>query len=70
MRMHFNDLFNIQNGAIVPKFPIRIGGATMGTGVSFGSGVSFGGVNLSQHTNSFFDVSNKDGIHVIDGIFK
>ncbi len=32
-------------------------------------GVSFGGVNLSEHTNSYFDVETETGVHVIKGIF-
>ena len=68
MRMHFNELFTINNGAISPRFPVSIGGVTMGQGVSFGNGVSFGGVDLSQHTNSYFNVEIQNGVHVILGI--
>lgn len=70
MRMHFSELFNIQNGAIVPRFPISIGGVTMTPGVSFGGGVSFSGVDLSQHTNSYFNVEVQNGVHVIKGIYQ
>ena len=69
MRMHFSELFDIQGGAIVPRFPINIGGVIMTPGVSFGSGVSFSGIDLSQHTNSDFDVEVQDGVHIIKGIF-
>lgn len=69
MRKHFSDLFDIQNGAIVPRFPVSIGGITMTPGVSFGSGVSFSGIDLSQHTNSYFDVEIINGVHVIQGIY-
>jgi len=69
MRMHFDQLFVIQNGAISPRFSITLGGVTMGQGVSFGNGVSFGGVNLAQHTNSYFEVDVQNGVHVIKGIY-
>lgn len=70
MRMHFDTLFDIQNGAIVPRFQISIGGVTMNSGVSFGRGVSFSGVDLSQHTNSYFEVEVQNGVHIIKGIIQ
>lgn len=70
MRMHFDELFSIQNGAIVPKFPISIGGVTITPGVSFGYGVFFGGVEIAQHSKSYFDVDLNNGMHLINGIYK
>ena len=69
MKMHFNDLFIIQNGMITPKVTIQINGTTMGQGVGFGSGVSFDGVDLSQYTNSYFQVEIQNSLYIIKGIY-
>lgn len=71
MRLHFNDLFSNNNGSISPKAVIQIGGIIMSPGVSFGSGVSMGGINLSEHTNSYFEVEvdHQRGVNVITQIY-
>ena len=69
MRVNFNQLFSIANGAISPKTTIQIGGVTMGPGVSFGGGVSMGGVDLSQHVGKDFEVEEQNGVYVITSIY-
>ncbi len=70
MKMHFNELFEIKDGRICPKFSISFGGVTMSPGVAFGAGVSTSGVDLFKHTDSYFYVEVKKGVHVIKEIYK
>ena len=65
MKMHFNELFVIQNGMISPRFNININGVIMSPGVSFGKGVSMGGVDLSHYSGSYFNVEIQNGIYII-----
>lgn len=69
MRKHFNELFSIQNGMITPRFQVQLGGVILGTGASFGPGALISGINLFDHTNSYFDVNIQNGIYVINGIY-
>ncbi len=70
MRINFNQLFEIKNGMISPKFQVQINGTTMSPGVSFGNGVSFGGIDLSQYINMDFDIEIQNGVYIIIGVFK
>jgi hypothetical protein len=61
VRVKYDQVFTINtNNTITPKLPVRIGGVTMGPGVSFGTGVFIGGVNL-------FDYRGKDMEGYVDG---
>jgi hypothetical protein len=61
VRVKYDQVFTINvNNTITPKLPVRIGGVTMGPGVSFGTGVFIGGVNL-------FDYKGKDMEGYVDG---
>ena len=69
MRMSFHQLFQQNpNGLMSPLVPVRVGGFTMGPGVSFGGGVGIGGVNLTQLVGQDFDVDVEDGVHVLKGV--
>lgn len=68
-RYKFSDVFNVGNGSISPRIPVRIGGVTMGPGVSFGGGVSFSGVDLSQHVNKDIAGFVENGVFIIKGFY-
>jgi len=62
----YEQVFNINsNKTISPRIPVRIGGVTMGPGVSFGSGVAIGGVNLFDFINRNIQGYIDNGIFVI-----
>lgn len=70
MRIHFNELFIVQNGAVTPRVVVRIGGVQMGPGVAFGSGVFFGGVDLTQYIGKYLEaVQASDGVWEITGFY-
>jgi hypothetical protein len=69
MKVHFDDLFSIQNGMVTPKVQIHINGVNMGPGASFGSDVAFGGVELAKLVGQYLDVDVQNGIHIINGIY-
>jgi hypothetical protein len=70
MKVHFDELFTVNNGAVSPKTTIHINGITMTPSVSFGSGVSFGGTDLTQFIGKFIDVEQMtDGVYNIKGVY-
>lgn len=65
----YDQVFTINaNHTITPKIPVRIGGVTMGTGVSFGAGVSIGGVNLFDYRGRNLEGYVDNGMFVINKI--
>lgn len=71
MRVRFNEVFEIINGAITPKTTVTIGGITMTPGVSFGGGVSFSGVELSKYIGKDLEIEKKeDGSIEIKGTYE
>lgn len=69
MKVHFDELFTVQNGMIKPKTPVKINGVKMSPGVSIGRGVSFGGVDLTQYIDKYLEVEKLDnGVSVIKGV--
>lgn len=70
MKVHFNELFSVENGMVQPKTPVHINGITMSPGVSFGGGVSLGGVDLTQFINKYIEVEKMaDGVYDIKGFY-
>jgi len=70
MRYNFYDVFEeSSNGMLKPKRPVRIGGVTMGTGVSFGPGASFAGINIFQMKGIDIEANEENGMLVIGGFF-
>ena len=70
MKVHFTEVFNVNSNGISPRIPVKIGGISMGPGVTFGGGVSFGNVNLGQHINHYLEVEKMlDGVIEIKGIY-
>jgi len=70
MRVHFSDLFTVQNGAVQPKTAVHINGITMSPGVSIVGGVSIGGVDLTQYIGKFLEVDKTpEGVYVIKGVY-
>ncbi len=69
-RYRFYDVFNVENGRISPRIPVRIGGVTMGPGVSFGGGVSFSGVDLAQHIDKDIAGYVENGVFIINGFYQ
>jgi hypothetical protein len=67
MRVPFHQIFQISNGAIMPRTQVLINGVTMSPGVMFGAGVMFGGVDLSQLVNRDLEVEFTNGVTVIKG---
>lgn len=70
MKVHFNDMFTVQDGMVSPKVVVSIGGATMSPSVSFGGGVSFGGVDLTQYIGKYLEVTVANNIHTITGLYQ
>ena len=70
MKLHFDELFTVQDGMVQPKIPVHINGITMSPGVSFGGGVSFDGVDLTQYIGKHLEVDKlPDGIYNITGFY-
>lgn len=69
-RYRFNDVFNLEKGRISPRIPIRIGGITMGPGISFERGVSFSGVDLSQVVGKDISGYVENGVFIIKGFYR
>ncbi len=71
MRVAFNTIFQSNpNGSFTPKTAVRIGGVTMGTGVSFSPGVAFSGVDIAKYAGHDLDVDREpDGTVVIKAVF-
>lgn len=69
MRVHFDDIFAIQNGMVTPRVTVHINGITMGPGVSFGGGVAFGGVDLTQFVGKYLEVDVENRVYVIKGFY-
>lgn len=69
-RYRFHDVFHVDNGRISPRIPIRIGGVTMGPGISFGGGVSFSGIDLSQYLGKDIAGYIENGVFIIKGFYQ
>lgn len=68
MRVPYSEVFNIQNGAASPRMAVRIGGVTMGPGVSFGGGVQMGGLDMAKMAGRDLEVvQSADGVVEIKG---
>lgn len=65
MRVRFDEVFEIKNGAISPKHVVNLGGVQMGPGVSFGGGVSFGNVNIAEHVGKDLEVEQDKATGVV-----
>jgi len=71
MRIKFSQVFAKKpDGSITPIRPIRIGGVSLGPGVSFSKGVSFAGVDISQYEDSDIEADEEDGVLIIRGFYK
>lgn len=71
MRVRFDEVFHSKpDGSFTPRVPVKIGGVTMGPGVSFTPGVSFSGVDIAKYAGHDLDVEKlPDGTIEIIGIF-
>lgn len=73
MRMHFDELFVLQNNMMSPRpgIVVSIAGATMqhGAWMNAGGGVIIGGVDLSQIVGRYLEVTVQNGVHVITGAY-
>jgi translation elongation factor EF-1alpha len=70
MRVPFSDVFEINpNGSVSPRTRVRIGGVTMGSGVSFGRGAFFGGVELASYIEHDLEIEYEGDIVVIKGAY-
>jgi hypothetical protein len=73
MRIHFDELFIIQNNMLTPRqgITVQIGGVTMNHGawMNAGGGVIIGGVDMSQLVGRYLQAEQQNGVHVITGIF-
>lgn len=70
MKVPFNTVFQDNgNGSYTPKGTIRVGGVTMGTGVTFTKGVSFSGFNIAQYAGHELEIKkHQDGLIEIIGV--
>lgn len=71
MRVSFDEVFETRpNGAITPRGTVRIGGVTMGPGVSFTRGVVFSGVDIANYEGHDLEVEQQDdGTVAINGVY-
>ena len=71
MKVHFDELFTVNNGSVNPKTQIHINGITMSPGVSFGNGVSFGGVDLTKYIGKYIEVEQlPNNVYDIKGFYE
>lgn len=70
MKMHFNDLFNYDNGLVTPKVHIHLNGITKVPGETIENGSSVGGLNMKPYIDRYLDVELENGVHVIRGIIE
>ena len=70
MKLKFNELFEINNGIINPKVEISVEGDILTANFGFRSGNLIKGINLSEHTESFFEVDIINEIYIIKEIYK
>ena len=58
------------NGSYSPKCVIRIGGITMGPGVSFTKGTKFAGIDIAANAGRDLEITeNSDGSVTLEGIY-
>lgn len=71
MRVSFDQVFQTNpNGSITPRCGVRIGGVTMGPGVTFTRGVSFSGVDIANYEGHDLEVEKQeDGTVVINSVY-
>lgn len=71
MRVRFSEVFNSNpDGSFSPRSAVRIGGVTMGTGVSFRRGVSFSGIDIATYAGRDLEVEQAaDGVIKIEGTY-
>jgi hypothetical protein len=69
MRLPFNSLFQVVNGAIAPRVAVQINGVTLGPGVTFGRGVYFGGLDPVALVNRDLEVEQTAGVYVVKGYY-
>lgn len=70
MKLKFSEVFTKKpDGSITPLRPIRIGGVSLGPGVSFSRGVSFSGIDIFSYENLDIEAEEIDGILVIKGFY-
>lgn len=70
MKYNFNEIFTEnQDGTLSPIKQIRVGGVSLGPGLSFGAGAAFGGVNFHQYKGHEIEADDEDGVLVIKAIY-
>ncbi len=71
MRLKFSEVFRKKpDGSITPVRAIRIGGVSLGPGVSFSKGVSFAGIDISQYEGFDIEADDEDDVLIIRGFYK
>ena len=71
MRVPFVEVFQKNpNGSITPRAPVKIGGVTMGPGVTFTRGVATSGIDIANYEGHILEVEQEDdGTFVITGVY-
>jgi hypothetical protein len=69
MRIHFEDLFEVEEREIKPRVDIEIRGVRLEPGKKYGDGVQATGIDLLKHRKCYFDAEKKDGVYVIRTIY-
>ena len=61
MRISFSEVFQDNgNGSYIPEYKVKIGGITMGPGVSFTPGVSFSGFDIASYVGHDLEVERHE----------
>jgi len=62
MRVSFSEVFQDNgNGSYSPEYKVKIGGITMGPGVSFTPGVLFAGLDIASYVGHDLEVDQLAG---------
>lgn len=70
MKYNFNEIFKENSdGSISPIKRIRVGGVTLGPGVTMRAGVAFGGVDFYQFKGHQIEADQDGEILVIKAIY-
>jgi hypothetical protein len=70
MRYNFDEIFDENvDGSLTPRRTIRIGGATIGPGLTFRQGVNFSGIDFFQIRGRAIEANEEAGILVIRGYY-
>ncbi len=69
-RVTFDSVFiRLPDGSFRPRQPVRVGGITVGPGITIARGMSFGGIDIAQFESHDLEIATEEGIIIITGIY-